>query len=358
MRRVAYLSALAACFAGCAAQAAILEEFSAEDWSGFALTDDSTGRLTSCAVYSNYQNGTTLFFVRHLEGGWVISLTHASWSLKPEASYPVRYRVDREAYADGSALALDVDQMGLALRDDDPLIAQIRHGSLLNVVFEGREFGFDLKNSGRALSAADDCTKRHRDKIIAKPEGQSNPVAPAQADLPPPAVKAEPPEVAGPQMSAAAATARVPERQEFGPWVVAATRDGSGNFLSCTAFGVHGGDQLILSYHPDEAWDVSLYRDRWALGPDQSYLLTYNVDGAPAAAGAITRPVESVEPKRVLLELERGDNLIDRIEAGRELSVELRGGDGMAESFRYDLDQAGPALAATRQCTRRNAQGT
>ncbi len=52
MRRAALLGGLAGSMLCVGAQAAVLEEFSVEDWSGFALADDQSGRLTSCSVYS------------------------------------------------------------------------------------------------------------------------------------------------------------------------------------------------------------------------------------------------------------------------------------------------------------------
>jgi hypothetical protein len=136
--------------------------------------------------------------------------------------------------------------------------------------------------------------------------------------------------------------------------VVTATRDSSGRFLNCTAFGVHGTDQLILSYHPDQAWDLSLYRGGWALDTGRAYQLTVNVDAAVDAPGTVKRPVEAVEPTRILLELERDDDLIRRIEQGNEFHVQLNGGREGGEQFRYQLSGAADALAATRQCTARN----
>lgn len=357
MRRAAFLVGLAACVAGGAAQGAILEEFSAEDWSGFALADDQTGRLASCAIYSSYQNGATLFFVKHVDGGWVLSLSHPSWALARDASYPVQYRVDREPYVEDMGVALDVDQIGLALRDDDALLGQVRRGSLLNILFQGREFGFDLKNSGKALKEAADCTERNRDRSAPRVAGQESFAAPPAPDTPAPAAPGQPPPAAADLPGGPADASPPPDRQVFGPWVVTATRDGSGNFLNCTAFGVQGADQLILSYHADGAWDVSLYRGAWALNPDRSYLLSYNVDAPLDAAGTAHRPVEAVDMTRILLELEREDDLISRIERGRELVVRIGGAAEAAEVFRYRLEQAAEALAATRECTRRNAHG-
>ena len=356
MRRVALVGGLVLCAMAGSAGAALLEEFSAEDWSGFALADEVTGRLSSCAVYANYQNGATLFFVKHAAGGWVLSLTHDSWALSESASYPVQYRVDRTPYAEASGVALDVDQIGLALPDNDPLIAAIRKGALLNVLFQGREFGFDLTNSGKALKAAADCTERNRDRIAPQVAQRAQPATAEPAAGPFPA---QPPAETPSGATGLPPAPDLPpaERQSFGPWVVTATREASGQFLNCTAFGVHGTDQLILSYYPDQAWDLSFYRGVWALDPGQSYTLSYNVDAPVGGPGTVDRPVEAVEMTRVLLELEENDSLIGRIERGREIFVRVSGPAGAGEELRYGLDRAAEALAAARECTHRNAHG-
>ena len=66
--RIAIISAcLAALLAG-AAEAAVLEEFKAEDWTGMAYADDETGRLANCSVYAAYENGITLYFFSNPDG--------------------------------------------------------------------------------------------------------------------------------------------------------------------------------------------------------------------------------------------------------------------------------------------------
>ncbi len=103
---------------------------------------------------------------------------------------------------------------------------------------------------------------------------------------------------------------------------------------------------------------TGLYRGGWALDPDRSYVLSYNVDQPVGGPGTLDRPVEAIERTRILLELERGDPLIERIEHGREVHVRLSGAAAPNEAMRYGLDRAAEALAATRECTHRHAQGT
>jgi hypothetical protein len=224
------------------ARGAILEEFAVEDWSGLALSDDATGRLASCAIYSKYQNGATLFFIRHVDGNWTLSLVHDTWALTENSEQPARYKVDREPFVDALAVALDKDQMGIALSADDPLITGVRRGKLLTVVFQGKEYGFELSNSRKAMDGAAECIARHREtvgpKVAEPPAPPQEPAgAPgAQADT---AVASPPQQDTGPADTPGDASEASPigERQTFGPWVVTATDDGAGKFVNCTAFG-------------------------------------------------------------------------------------------------------------------------
>ena len=121
------------------------------------------------------------------------------------------------------------------------------------------------------------------------------------------------------------------DEQTFGPWVVAATNDGAGSFVNCTAYGMHGDDQLILSYFPDDAWTFGLYRAAWNLDTNQTYYLWYNVDGPADAEGVIKRPVEAAEPTRIFFEVSDLEDIIERMESGRTLNLQFRGLTGDAE---------------------------
>lgn len=361
MRRAVFLGFLAACFLAMPANAAVIEEFTVEDWSGLALSDDETGRLSSCAVYSKYQNGATLFFIKHMDSNWTLSVVHDSWTLTEDSNYPVRYKVDGRGFVDVTAIALDTDQIGLGFPDDHDFLGQIRRGKLLTVAFQGKEYGFELSNSSKALQGATQCIERHRD------------AAPQQVATEPPAPEDKSVEEAaevqvaqedgsddatGPSDTPADETeaSTFGEQQSFGPWVVTATDDGSGNFVNCTAFGVYGDDQLILSYRSDDAWEFGLYRAAWALDTNQTYYLWYNVDAPADGNGVIKRPVEAAEPTRIFFEVSAEEDLIERMENGRELNVQLRGISMEPESYTYALDQAKEAFAATRECTRRNIE--
>jgi hypothetical protein len=354
MRIGVYFGALTAILIASMADAAILEEFTAEDWSGLALSDDATGRLASCAIYAKYQNGATLFIIKHVEGGWALSLVHSSWSLAENAQYPVQYKVDRQPYVEGLGTVLGTDQIGITLAENDPVMEEIRRGSLLSIRFEGREFGFELSNSGKALKAATDCLER-------APPADEQDVA--EAGLPPlPADGQSERQAAAPRAEAAALaqpaerTPPYPERQVFGSWVVAITRDDAGHFLNCTAYSFSGQDQLMLSHFPHDLWDIGVYRGAWSLAAEQSYQLRFQVDGPAEGASAVVRPVEVLAPTRISFGADA--QAVATLASGRVLNLQLRGPMAEPQSLRFPLAYAAEALGAARECTRRNAQGT
>ena len=355
MRRALLAGIMTAGLAASAAPAAVVDEFTVNDWSGLALADDRTGRLASCTVYAKYQNGATLFFIRHVDGNWTMSIVHETWKLDRDGEYPVRLKVDREAPVDLVSVALDRDQVGVALSGDDPVLAQVRRGQHLAIDFQGKEYGFELSNSRKALDGASDCVRRNRD-IDGPRLAQQPPLANDGAPAPAPA--GDPPAAAEPDGPADTDTASeaspIGDREMFGPWVVTATDDGAGRFVNCTAFGLFGDDQIILSRRPDGAWEFGLYRAAWALDTNQTYFLWYNV-GAPAdGAGVIKRPVEAVEPTRIFFELSVNEDLLSRMRADAELNLQLHGFSREPESLSYPLTQTAAALDATQACLQRN----
>lgn len=351
MRLAICLGSPLICLLGPATQAAVLEEFTVEDWSGLALSDDDTGRLANCAIFSKYQNGATLFFVKNVDGGWIFSLAHDSWTLAEASEHPIRFRVDRQSSMENTGVALGVDQIGVAIPDDDPLLRQIRRGKLLNVLFQAREYGFELSNSGKALQAAAHCIERGRDSVgeqIAQGEM-------AEGKAPPDGQARREPEPAADPTAAAGDALPAGELFTFGPWVVTTTDHGDGAMVTCTAFGVHGDDQIILSYRSD-TWEFGLHRGAWRLDINQTYYLHYNIDAPVDGPGVIKRPVEAIEPTRILFEVSGEEDIIARMENGRRIHLQLRGVALVPQDFSYPLDQAADAFAATRDCTRRIAE--
>lgn len=327
------------------AHAAVLEEFSVEDWSGLALSDDATGALASCAVFSRYHNGATLLFIRHLDGGWVLSVVHEDWALAKDSVERVRIIVDRQPPVEENGVALAADQIGVSFADDDPLLAQIRRGKLLSMHVAGKEYGFELSNSGKALKAAKDCTEREFAAGDGLPPRDAGAYGSHHSSED---AAASPPGASG--------LAPVGELLTFGDWVVTRTDNGDGGPAACTAFGVHGDDQLILSYRPD-VWEFGLHRGSWSLDPNQTYYLWYHVDAPLDGPGVVKRPVEAVEPRRILFEVSAAEDIIARMEGGRFLHVELHGFQTAPQAFAYPLDRAAEAFAAVRECARGEPPG-
>jgi hypothetical protein len=364
--RWSFLSVVLSATVSCSfANAAVVEEFKAEDWDGMAFTSDDTGQFTHCSVFATYRNGSTLFISYEAANTWYLSISNDSWSLGEGGSFALKVRVDRKSEIDGTGVALGENQIGLPIEADHPFISQLRRGNQLVFTFQNEEYAFELSNSNKAMNAAQDCVRRH---VAA---GTSTPIITQPAEPPPaekPVATTEPPAAeggttgtetggnatAGTETSANATAAG--EQQVFGPWVVTAANNGDGSFSNCTAFGVHGDDQLILSLYPDGVWGFGLYRAAWNLDVNQTYYLWYNVDGPADAAGVTKRPVEAAEPTRIYFEVSDLEDIIERIESGSTLNIQFRGLTGDPENYSYPLDQAPAAFEATRKCVTDHAE--
>ena len=342
------------------AKASVVEEFKAEDWDGLAFTSNETGKFTHCSVYAAYRNGSTLYISYEVDDAWFFSVANDSWSLTEGGNFAIKFKVDRRGEIDGTGTALGPTQIGLPVETDHPFVGQLRRGNQLVISFQNADYAFELSNSNKAMNAAQECVGRHVRLGTHTPIVSSGPDAPP---LPQESQQAQqaPTEEPAPEESTADSdasdtpAAAAGEQQQFGPWVVTATHDGAGDFVNCTAYGVHGDDQLILSYFPDDVWTFGLYRTAWNLKANESYSLSYNVDGPADAQSAIKVAVEATEPTRIFFEMNQLEDLIQRIENGKILNLQLHAPSGTPESYSYPLDQADDAFEATRKCVRDHA---
>jgi hypothetical protein len=144
-----------------AADAAIVEDFKAEDWAGSAYTSDETGQFTHCAVYASYRNGSTLYFSYEAAESWYLSVSNDSWALTQGASYPIKFKIDRRGEIEGIGVALANNQIGLPIESDHAFIGQLRRGNQLTITLQDQDYGFELSNSNRAMDTAQACVRRH-----------------------------------------------------------------------------------------------------------------------------------------------------------------------------------------------------
>jgi len=362
--------------------AATVEEFKAEDWNGLAFTSDETGNFTHCSVYATYKNGSTLYISYEAGDSWYFSVANDNWKLDEGGSYPIKFKVDGRGEVEGTGSALGPTQIGLPVETDHPFVGQLRRGNRLVITFQDEDYTFELSNSRKAMNAAQDCVRRHlklgtHTPVVAstdepaKQESEQTSVAPSEETRPDETTTADNgtsdrtaiddrPSASTADNSSTSSDADKPaqasgEQQQFGSWVVTATNDGSGNFVNCTAYDVQGEDQLILSHFPDAGWTFGLYRAAWKLDTNQTYYLWYNVDAPADAKDVVKRPVEAAEPTRIFFEVSDVEDIIDRIENGKTLNLQIRSVTGPAETFSYAIDQAHEAFEATRKCVDEHA---
>ncbi len=359
--RYAFFSALlAAFFCAPQANAEIVERFTVEDWNARAYTSDTTGEFSHCAVYASYQNGSTLYISSFASGGWYLSVENDAWPVGDGGQFAIRFKIDRHAAFNGTADGIGDHLIGLAIDDGHPFIAQLRHGNLLTVTFQNRDYGFELSNSNKAMTAAQDCVRRH---LLAgthtTPSSESGSASASNESTTPESDNTlgqpmpspnTPAEDSGQQQQQPSTPTATGPQLTFGPWVVTAAADAAGTFANCTAYGIFGDDQLILAYLPDDSWGFGLYREQWNLDTNATYYLWYNVDAPADGAGVIKRPVQVLEPKHIYFDVSESEDIIDRMEHGSTLNVELHSLTGAVESYSYALDQASEAFAAARTC--------
>lgn len=329
--------------------AAVVEEFKAVDWDGLAFTSDATGNFTHCSVYASYKNGSTLYISSESTGSWYLSVSNDKWMLKEGENYPVKFKVDRRGEISGTSGALGEHQIGLPIEPDHAFVGQLRRGNLLTITFEGADYAFELSNSNRAMNAAQDCVRRHVAAGTRTPLKEEAPAAEVQPEEAPAAHQAD----SDPNSDNPAKP--VGEAQAFGSWSVQETQDADGKFVNCTAYGVHGDDQLILSYFSDGVWTFGLYRAAWKLDANQTYYIWYNIDAPANAADVVKRPVQVAEVTRIFFEISDVEDIVERMEGGSVLNVRLKGITGPEENFSYPLDRTKEAFDAARACTAEHA---
>lgn len=374
-------------------QAATVEEFKADNWSGLAFTSDETGDFTHCSVYTTYQDGSSLYLSYEAGDSWYFSVANASWKLDEGSTYPIKLKVDGRGQLEGTGNVLGPTQIGLPVEAGHPFVGQLKRGNRLVFTLQDQDYTFKLSNSTKAMNAVRDCALRHvklgtRTPVAAATETASNQQSEQTANTAPDETATATRETATADNSASdegttgdigADTTTVDnstadnatsssatdtpsqaagEQQKFGSWVVTATNDGNGNFVNCTAYDVQGDDQLILSYFPDKAWTFGLYRAAWKLDTNQTYYLWYNVDAPADGKDVIKRPVEAAEPTRIFFEVSDVEDIIDRIENGKMLNLKVRAIAGSEETFSYSIEQAHEAFEAARKCVDNHAVQT
>ena len=351
------LALLAAMALSAAANAAVVEEFKAEDWSGLAFTSNETGEFTHCSVYAEYQNGSTLYISYEVSDVWFFSIANDSWSLAEGGSFDIKFKVDRRGEIEGTGTALGPTQVGLPVEKDHPFVGQLRRGNRLVISFQENDYAFELSNSNKAMNAARDCVRRHVQPRHANASRERQAGRATTAGI-----------AAGEQ---APAEESVPEEPAGRHQCVRHARRRRGRAAAVRTMGRNSdrrwGRQFRQLHRLRRAWrrsahPVVLLRRRVDLralphrlepqSTNESYSLSYNVDGPADAQSATKVAVDAPEPTRIFFEMNKIEDLIQRMESGKVLNLQLSGPPGAPESYSYPLDQAREAFEATRKCVR------
>lgn len=158
----------ALCTAGSAAQISG-SNFQVGVWSGAAYKSDS-GQFSHCAISATYQDNTILVFARSASG-WSMGLANNAWKLQNGSQYPVQYYIDSEPARQGTATAIETDQVSIDLPNDQTLYDRMRLGARLYVKTASNLMNFGLAGTGAALNALSSCLSSYQQASTGDPFG-------------------------------------------------------------------------------------------------------------------------------------------------------------------------------------------
>jgi hypothetical protein len=132
-----------------------------EGWLIGAYSDDTTGQFSHCGTAIPYRSGISLIFSVGKDFAWFMGLANPQWDLKPGAQYDLTYSIDAGPKLPAPGQAVTTHMILIPLVDNSFLFEQFRRGYQLFLHVGGDTFTFNLNNSGKALAATLECTKRH-----------------------------------------------------------------------------------------------------------------------------------------------------------------------------------------------------
>jgi hypothetical protein len=335
-RRLTYVLAVVLAFAGGTAAARTVEHFEVGSWQGVAETSDPAGKLSHCAAFQDFPNGVRLIFTSLSDGRWRLGLEKPDWALTEGSDYPIRFRVDRRAFADARMRAVRPTQLFAPIGAQ--LLGQIARGNNLAMVVEGGEFAFPLTGSRRALAAVEECVARNRDRVFPPPAGEAS----------------SPPADANAAASATASRWQLPlladnaiETFDAGDWHGAAYGGWAGDVTHC-AIRRDAPEGTSLSFALLNGGDfmMALARNDFALVPGMRSSVAYRFAGeiVTGQGGAASRSVY-VTPLRPgpIADAEA------RLRGAADLGVNVEG-----RELTLPLDGIGNALDALDACAERH----
>ena len=88
------------------AEARIVESFKVRSWHVDAFVSDQTGKFDSCIGIARYRSGISMSVQVDANYDWWIGFSAPNWTMNAGADIPLRFRIDRGQWQQGTAKAV------------------------------------------------------------------------------------------------------------------------------------------------------------------------------------------------------------------------------------------------------------
>lgn len=162
MRRIlAPLLGFIAFFAAGAANAEVIQRYSAGNWTITANT--TNGSFQNCIARGQYGGGASVLFMLTRTFNWGIGITNPAWTWRTGTEGDVSYWVDSYARRRSRARALSGTELLMLLADSQQLFQEIRGGNTMYFEPTGAKgFSITLVGTSVALNELLNCVRRYR----------------------------------------------------------------------------------------------------------------------------------------------------------------------------------------------------
>jgi hypothetical protein len=145
--------------ASTSASAGTLTSFRANDWKGFAYSDDAR-QFERCSATNKASGGTSVTYSVDRQLRWSLRLSNPTWTFTKGAEVNLILKIDDLEPVNGRTAAIEKDTLEFVSRDPVRFFADLRVGHGLRVAMGGLFFQFSVAGGSEALSALTQCVIR------------------------------------------------------------------------------------------------------------------------------------------------------------------------------------------------------
>ena len=143
------------------AEARIVESFKVRGWHIDAFVSDQSGKFDSCIGIARYRSGISMSVQVDANYNWWIGFSAPNWTMKPGANIPLRFRIDRGQWQQGTAKAVSKTLARMPMPTGGYIITRFRRGRTLFVYDGANNFQFRLTGTSRLMAGLAKCVERN-----------------------------------------------------------------------------------------------------------------------------------------------------------------------------------------------------